>query len=96
MTHPAPPPSALRTWRPMRPWIDCPYCHRRGAVQRRMGVKSFVRHHCPGPFVLDHVEEDSNDAVAGYRVIVYPAGPPVCFDGGQAESGVKPSGEDVP
>jgi hypothetical protein len=55
---------------PMRPVIHCPHCHRRGAVQRRIGTKPFVVHHCPGPFVLDHVEE-AESWTAGFRLALF-------------------------
>lgn len=58
---------------PMRPPLQCPYCARKGHVQRVIGLRVSVAHACPGPWTLEKVEEVT-DQQAPYRLTVYHGG----------------------
>lgn len=63
------------TWTLMRPTITCGHCGRRGRIQRRMGIKSYVTHHCPGPYVLATVRPDPRFTRATWRLTITPRHP---------------------
>jgi hypothetical protein len=42
---------------PTRPPLECPYCGRKGHLQRTDGFRVCVAHTCPGPWTLEKMEE---------------------------------------
>jgi hypothetical protein len=58
---------------PMRPEMVCPYCGRKGHVQRIIGFRVHVVHGCPGPWLLERIEEKPN-SLGSYRMTIYHGG----------------------